>query len=579
MRFTQLQSTVRTHMRLGKPVLFSFAAVLTLPFLGAGQNPSAPAAPTLKVYSRETIVDITVTDSKGNPVHGLTQADFTVKEDNKPQPIRSFEEFSAHTSDDLTQPHLPPNTYTNRQPPPAGDAVNVFLLDFLNSAPDVPPDVNQGPGLIMLGGVDGLTTLGTVLEWQHLMKVDSIKYLQSMPTGTRIALLGMFQPGSLHILQGVTTDPALLSASIDATQYGTQSIANNHESWCAQQEGRNRSTLESFNQIAADLAAIKGRKNLIWFTVGLATITDAAQRPSCLTDYSKDLQKAYSLLAAAQVAVFPVSVRGVGLLSPAELSMESVAEATGGEAYYNSNDLAGLVAHAVDKGANYYTVSYVPPGQKFDYSHHTINIAVDKPDLHLVYRQGYDAVDPATIKPIPGLSLAPSETNSGNSHVDIEAGMHAAMGRAMPTSTQLIFNVYVEPAPASPSGASPTILGTLDPKLKGKPLTRYSFLYNMPASRLAFSSDPDGSHHGSLELDLAAYDTDGKLVTGLSQTVAMPLTGAQFQSFTHGPFHFLQQLDLPSGQLFLRIGILDRTSNKVGTLEIPLTVPKNPAPR
>jgi hypothetical protein len=30
----------------------------------------------------------------------------------------------------------------------------------------------------------------------------------------------------------------------------------------------------------------------------------------------------------------------------------------------------------------------------------------------------------------------------------------------------------------------------------------------------------------------------------------------------------------PPGQLFLRIGIFDHTSNKTGTLEIPLTAPK-----
>jgi len=564
-------------MRLTKPAIASL--LLTLAALAQPQQP--PVAPTLKVYSRETIVDVTVTDAKGNPVHGLTQADFTVKEYNKPQPIRSFQEFSAHPSDDQDQPSLPANTYTNRQPPPASDAVNVFLLDFLNSAPDIPPDVYNGPQL----NENGLAPLAVALKRQHQMKVDAIKYLHGMPAGTRVALLGMFQPGSLHVLQGVTSDPAVLSASIDATQYGTQAIANNPESWCSQQEGRNRSTLESFTQIAADLAAIKGKKNLIWFNVGLATITDPAQRPPCLTDYSKDLQKAYALLAAAQVTVFPVSVRGVEMpssaVSAAWLSMESVAEATGGAAYYNSNDVAGLVAQAVDKGAHYYTISYVPPGQKYDYSHHSIHIAldkVDKPGLHLVYRQSYDAVDPATIKPTPGLTLAPPEPTADDSHPDLDAEMHAAMGRAMPTSTKLIFNVYVEPVPAGPPGASPAVLGTLDPKLIGKPLTRYSFLYNFPASRLAFSSSPDGSHHGTLELDIAVYDGDpfgsGKLVTGLSQTVAMPLSDAQFQSFTHGPFHFLQQLDLPSGQLFVRIGLLDRTANKLGTLEIPLTVPK-----
>ena len=54
-------------MRLGKLTLFSCAAVLTLPMLGAGQQPSS-ATPTIKVYSRETIVDVLVTDDKGQPV-------------------------------------------------------------------------------------------------------------------------------------------------------------------------------------------------------------------------------------------------------------------------------------------------------------------------------------------------------------------------------------------------------------------------------------------------------------------------------------------------------------------------------
>ena len=54
-------------MRLGKLTL-SCAAVLILPSFGASQNPSAPAAPTIHVYSRETIIDVLVTDDKGGDV-------------------------------------------------------------------------------------------------------------------------------------------------------------------------------------------------------------------------------------------------------------------------------------------------------------------------------------------------------------------------------------------------------------------------------------------------------------------------------------------------------------------------------
>jgi len=80
-----------------------------------------------------------------------------------------------------------------------------------------------------------------------------------------------------------------------------------------------------------------------------------------------------------------------------------------------------------------------------------------------------------------------------------------------------------------------------------------------------------------VEFDVAAFDSDGKLVTTLSQTQKLPLTTEEYQQFIATPFQFFQQLDLPPGQFTLRIGILDTVSNKLGTLEIPLTVGKKPA--
>ena len=92
MQSTNCEAQGEPTMRLGKLILFSFAAIFALSSLGAGQNSSAPAAPTLHVYSRETIVDVLVTDDKGQPVRGLTRSDFTVEEDGKAQPIRGFYE-------------------------------------------------------------------------------------------------------------------------------------------------------------------------------------------------------------------------------------------------------------------------------------------------------------------------------------------------------------------------------------------------------------------------------------------------------------------------------------------------------
>ena len=277
---------------------------------------------------------------------------------------------------------------------------------------------------------------------------------------------------------------------------------------------------------------------------------------------------------SSQVSVYPIDGRGLtgagGGVKGAQdlLSMESIAEATSGIAYYNTNDLASAIGNAVYSGSNYYTLSYVPPSTAYDGRHHTINIKVAQPGLKLVYRQGYYAEDPTAIAVNRTLTLAttPPEPQAGN--------MNGAMARGAPTSAQLLFDVKVEPSTELPQPSDPPIMGSLDPKLKDKPLTRYGFLFLGPSRQVAFTPGPDDTHSGALDFDIAAYDAQGKLLTSLSQTMKFPHTNAEYQQFLTTPFQFYQQLDLPSAPLFLRIGILDATANKTGTLEIPLTVPK-----
>jgi VWFA-related protein len=532
--------------------------------VGAAQQTTVP---TIKVTARETVVDVTVTDKDGKPVHGLTQADFTVKEDRKEQPIRSFHEYGSEA---VPVPEkLPASTYSNRQPAAASGAVNILLLDFVNSAPGVALSCCGDPKI-------GPMSLARAQRRQHQTKQAAMDYIQNMPPGTRVAVLGTSDPGSLRVLQGVTSNPALLSAAVDTMGFDTEALAFNGETWCTQQERRNRMTLESLNQIAVDLAGVKGRKNLVWFTTGIPTITDPNSRPPCLSDLSSNLKKAYGLFAAAQITVFPIWVRGV----PAdrdpfgenhiaeELSMESVAEATGGTAFYNNNDLVPFIAKAIAFGSDYYTLTYVPPGTEYDGRHHTIKLEADQPGLHLTYRDEYYAEDPSKMKPAVGLTLAtlPPEVSDGN--------MRAAMSRSMPTSEQLLFDVRVEPSTTPAKPGDPPVMGTLDARFKDKPLTRYALLYEITAQQIAFASGVDNLYHGALEFDIAVYDGEGKLVTSLGQTITMPLDDFGYQQFMQQPFRFRQQIDLPAGQLFVRIGVLDHTSNKVGTLEIPLKVEK-----
>src|SRR5688572_30113338 len=59
----------------------------------AAATPQAPPAetPTFPAQLEQVIVDVVVTDKKGVPIRGLTQADMLVTEDGAKQEVVSFE--------------------------------------------------------------------------------------------------------------------------------------------------------------------------------------------------------------------------------------------------------------------------------------------------------------------------------------------------------------------------------------------------------------------------------------------------------------------------------------------------------
>jgi len=237
-----------------------------------------------------------------------------------------------------------------------------------------------------------------------------------------------------------------------------------------------------------------------------------------------------------------------------QLKAEAVAQDTGGEAFYNSNDLKTEIAKAVDDGSQFYTLSYIPPNQKDDGHYHHIKVVVDKPGLHLVYRQGYNAERVPTLDaPAPGPKL-----------------MKASMEGNAPAATQILFDVGVWP-----NYTFTTATGTQAPaSAKSKPskTVHYEIHYGFPASEIAFTEDPDGMLHGSLEFDVVAYDIFRRRVALLTQTVTMPLSLKEYDAFAAKAYQFTQQIDLPPGQISLHVGILDNVNSKVGTLEVPVYV-------
>jgi len=142
----------------------------------------------------------------------------------------------------------------------------------------------------------------------------------------------------------------------------------------------------------------------------------------------------------------------------------------------------------------------------------------------------------------------------------------------------MLFDVRVAPTTQSPKPSDPPLVGELDPRLKGRSLVRYDLEYFFPTRQITFTQDASGAQKASLQFEVAAYDVYGKLITRISQKRDLELAPDKYQQFVKArDQQYFQQIDLPHGEIFLRVGILDGVSDRVGTLEIPLLVTKNSA--
>jgi VWFA-related protein len=348
-------------MRVAPTILLALG--FTLRALAAGrdaphlQSPQKSTAPTIQVYSRETIVDVVATGKDGQPVHGLSAADFAVEEDGRPQSIRSFAEIGPGAQQPVQQdPMLAAGVNSNLQAAASGP-VNIILIDALNTAP---PQMT-------------------------IFKKQMIGYLRTMPKGTRVAIFALSASKGGRLVQGVTTDGATAAAS----------LATIDAEWNRPPAIRRDATRAMMLQIVGYVSSIKGRKNLLWCTarMPLYLLRDggyAWMRPPQRSQVDQNMDL-FDAMTAAQIAISPVSLKGVGGLGLNELLAEAVAEGTGGTAEYNSNDFGSLVAKAIDSDRSYYTLSYVPPSFPMDTRYHTIRVKVDQPGVSLVYRKGFNA--------------------------------------------------------------------------------------------------------------------------------------------------------------------------------------------
>ena len=148
--------------------------------------PAQSEVTTLRAGTQLVVVDVVVTDKSQNPVRNLKASDFALLEGGKPQQIKSFEEHTAQSAKPIPpMPVFPPGIFSNYSPAPTGGAVNVLLVDTLNTP---------------------------VLD-QIYLHDQFHKYINTSKPGAPMAIFGLTT--KLLMLQSFTSDPELLKAAIN----------------------------------------------------------------------------------------------------------------------------------------------------------------------------------------------------------------------------------------------------------------------------------------------------------------------------------------------------------------------------
>ena len=492
-------------------------------------NAAASSQPgyTIQANSRVVLTDVTVTDSKGNPVRGLAQSAFQIFDNKQSQRIASFEEHRGEEhSGAVTPVALPaakPGVYSNDFLEHLPPVLNVVVIDIIHL------DITD----------------------QMYLYYELTKFLGNVPNGQPVAIY--LRAGEhTFLVQNFTSDYTLL---LEALHRAIPRFPPPGEIYL--------NDLDTMRQIANYLSQLPGRKNVIWFSGGaiLSPWTN-----ELLPQNDAAWREVYDELDQERIAVYPVDARGltvgiIGGMVAQQGEMEEVAQATGGHAYYNTNGLTEAAAQVVHDGGSFYTVTYSPSNFRFDNKWHSVRVTVEG-DYHLSYRRGYFADS----------SMAPAE-QPAKSRTKLTVGGDKVEVLPQLRSVPIIFQAHVLPASDPAVAAQPAASGTVPPPAPQKGKIPYSIRYLLPVDALT-QKNVDGKLNVVFGVAMFAFNRNGSLVARNGARVSLTPNREFLREHPNAPIAIDEQVYLEKGDEYLYLAVWDMATGRLGTLQIMLDVAK-----
>ncbi|MGB6961245.1 MAG: VWA domain-containing protein [Candidatus Acidiferrum sp.] len=524
--------------------------LLLLPLVLASQN--VPQAPQIHVSTHLVQIGVIVRDSHGS-VEDLTKDDFVILDRGKPQKISVFSVESGGSSPQVAQP-LPQNTFSDLPEYSTSNprSVTIVLLDNLNT---------------LYGSTPGLYEDTPYWMEDHALanaKAHLLEYLKNLGPQDRVALYGLSD--SLHVLCDFACDRSQLLAILknyDATSMTRRATVEpgavhtpmgpevdtlmNGEAVrlaaLANQE-RAQKTMAALVSIAAHVANIPGRKNLVWLTANLP-FSDAAMA---------------RVLSPAQIAAYPIDARGLLARTPFQMkqdgidfdqvarngesmpaqslqpigndTMQKLAQETGGEAFLNTNDITGAIRRAVEDSAVTYTLGFYIDAESLDGKFHELKVKVKSAGLDLRYPKGYFA-------------LKDAPATADERHNNFLAALRSPLdSSSIPVQVRVLR--VEEPLPHCLS-----LFGLID-------------IHNVRLEQKG------GLRKGAVEVATIEQDETGKILRQSASRINLNFMETQYLSILKSGFTFHQFVQPQAGATTLRIFVEDPSTAQLGSLIIPL---------
>lgn len=318
-----------------------------------------------KIDVNVVLLDVIVTDSRGNQILGLTQDDFVVKEDGVQQTVDSVD------------------YYTNRR-----------LLDTREeNAPFKVEKIRNERYFIFF--FDKPTDAGVLFDQLTLAREAARNFIRTdMLEGDKVAIVG--HDVRLKVYSDFTSDKKQLEKALnESSRFGRGLDRPTSDDGILQHIDRtamvNRTgrVYEALHVLADATRAIRGRKNLVLFSPGIAD-EDETVRNGMIVNRSRYLDPMLEALNGANVSVYSVQLqRDVDTTPLFHQRLEELASTTGGHYFRYNTSFTGPIDRIENTNNGYYLLSYRTRHGKGEHGYQRVKVSVRNPEFRVIARSGY----------------------------------------------------------------------------------------------------------------------------------------------------------------------------------------------